>query len=98
VAARLGQLLVQEPFAMMVLQGVGVELFVGRLSLLALGHELPVLIWFGLVLGVVPKRDEVIMLPNVSGHVLKGDAIRILLAPVVKRCADRLGSLETGNV
>src|SRR5438874_1547109 len=98
VTARLGQLLVQEPFAMMVLQGVGVELFVGRLGLLALGHELPVLIRFGFILRVVSKRDEVIMLANVSGYVLEGDAIRILLAPVVERCADRLGSLEAGNV
>src|SRR5260370_36886711 len=98
VTARLGQLLVQEPFAMMMLQGVGVELLVGRPGLLAFRHELPVLIRFGFILRVISKRDEMIMLPNVSGHVLKGDAIRILLAPVVERCPDRLGSLEAGNV
>ena len=98
VAARLGQLLMQESFAMMMLQGVGVELLVWRLGLLAFRHKLPVLIRFGFILRVISKRDEVIMLANVSGHVLKGDAIRILLAPVVERCADRLGSLEAGNV
>src|SRR5258708_7701040 len=98
VAARLGQLLMQEPFAMMMLQGVGVELLVGRPGLLAFRHELPVLIRFGLILRVISKRDEMIMLANVSGHVLEGDAIRILLAPVVKRRADRFGSLKAGNV
>src|SRR6266851_6810000 len=83
---------------MVMLQGIRIDLFIRRLGLIALRHKLPILIWLGLVSGIVAERDKMIVLANVSVHILKSDAIRVLLAPIVERRADGLGDLEAGNV
>src|SRR5262245_28048544 len=84
----------QESLAVMMLQSVGVELLVRRLAFI----ELPILVRFGLIIRVIAQRYEVIMLANISSDIFEGDTIRIFLAPVIERRADRLGSLEARNI
>src|SRR6266481_8079848 len=82
----------------MMFQGVSKELFVRRLGLVSFRLEDPIRIRLGSVFGIIPEWNEVIVIADVSRHILEGQAVGILLAPIVERRADGLGDLESRNV
>jgi len=92
VAARIDELLVQEAVArvMVVVQGFAEELLVKRLLSFLDADRLPVLIG--------KAGHYLVVVVHIGLDVLEGDALGVLLAPVVERGADRLGAIEAGDV
>src|SRR5262249_24176333 len=93
VAARFHQLLVQVAFTRVVEEEVGVVLLVGHLLVAVLDGG-------GDRLAVVADEavDDVELVLDVTLDVLEGEALGVLLAPVVEADADRLGALEARDV
>src|SRR6266852_2356748 len=72
---RLGQFLVQEPFALMMLQRVGEELLVGRLGLVPFRPEGTILTRITRIFGNGPQPTEVTVIADINGHIHKSDAV-----------------------